>query len=331
MSDLQRHSLSLFAGAAVLLAAAGLEAAIIVVPDDLPTIQAAVTAALPGDTVQVRPGTYPESVRVEAGQTGLVLEGLGGRPVIAPPSGADAIRVNQVDGVVIRGLDIAASGGRGVRFDTSVGSTVDDLIVTGAKDGVLMRKGSGNTVSDSSVSGAFTDGIRFERSPGGVASDNTVASNGRNGIWMKSCDTAAVTGNTISASGKDGIQVTRADASASVTGNGIVTSGRVGLHVKSSANLTVTSNSSVGATKEAIALQRVTGGTFDGNTGNGATASGIRLRKAPGVTVSNSVADGNGQYGFWVQASPPIDDIGDLTGAGNTATGNPSGDFRVDP
>src|SRR5262245_37192489 len=116
MSKSHARCLGLVAGATGLLAAAGLEAAIITLPDDVPTIQAAVTAALPGDNVQVRPGTYPEKVRVEAGQTGLVLEGLGGRPVIVPPSGADAIRVNQVDGVVIRGLDIAASGGRGVRL-----------------------------------------------------------------------------------------------------------------------------------------------------------------------------------------------------------------------
>src|SRR5262245_46407147 len=106
MSEPRARAAGRLAGAAVFLAATGLRAAVIIVPDDQPTIQAAVTAALPGDMVQVRPGTYSESVRVDAAQTGLVLEGLGGRPVIAPPSGADAIRVDQVDGVVIRGLDI---------------------------------------------------------------------------------------------------------------------------------------------------------------------------------------------------------------------------------
>jgi len=314
----------------VLAASAG-QAAVIVVPDDQPTIQAAVTAALPGDVVQVRPGTYAESVRVDRGQTGLVLEGLGGRPTIVPPSRADGIRVDEVDGVVIRGLDVAAGGSRGVRLDKSVGCTLDDLIVTGARDGLFVRGGSGNTVTRNSVSGALTDGIHVERSPGAVVSENTVDGSGRNGIQVKSCDTATVTDNTVSASGKDGIQLIRAALSLIATGNVIMTSGRVGLQVKKSNAVTVTGNSSVGAGQDAVVLQRIAVGAFDGNTGTGAAGSGIRVRKCLDVSVGNSVADVNGQYGFWVQQSPPLDDAGDLTGAGNTATGNGVGDFRVDP
>ena len=318
-------------GAAFLLTATGSRAAVIVVPDDHATIQAAVTAAAAGDTVQVRPGTYAEKVRIEGARSGLILEALGGRPTITPPSG-EAFRVDEVGGVVIRGFDIAAaSGGRGVRLDKSVGSTLDDLVVTGAKDGILVRRGSAVTVTGSSVTGAFLDGIRMDRSPGAVVTANTVNGSGRHGIMVKSCATATVAGNTVSNTVRDGLQVMRADTSTSVTGNTVSMSGRIGLRVKSCSNATVTGTASVGAGRDAIVMLRVTTGTFDGNTASGAAASGIQLRRAENVTVTNNVADANGEYGFWVRLSPPLDDVGDLTGAGNTATGNPAGDFRVDP
>jgi len=195
-----------------------LEAATIVVPDDQPTIQAAVSAAIAGDTVQVRPGTYAESVLVANAQTGLVLEGLGGRPLLTPPSGANGIRVDEVNGVTIRGLEIQG-GSRGIRLDTSAGSTLTDLRLTAqTRDGILVRNGSGNTVSDSSVTGAFVDGIRVERSDAATVTGNSVSGSGRRGIQVKSAFTAVVSGNAVDGSGREGLEVLRMKTSAVVTG-----------------------------------------------------------------------------------------------------------------
>ena len=59
-------------------------AAIIIVPDDQPTIQAAIDVAMPGDTIQVRPAVYNEVLFVPETLTNLTIEGLGGRPKLAP-------------------------------------------------------------------------------------------------------------------------------------------------------------------------------------------------------------------------------------------------------
>src|SRR6185503_20773866 len=79
--------------AACVLAQLSVGAATIIVPDDNPSVRAAVESAGPGDVVQVRPGTYPEGVRIDASQTGISIEGLGGRPVLHPPV-SDGIRID---------------------------------------------------------------------------------------------------------------------------------------------------------------------------------------------------------------------------------------------
>lgn len=70
--------------AALVLSAGPAFGGIIIVPDDAPTIQAAADAANSGDTVEVRPGTYAEGIRVKGKSLSFV--GLGGRPVLMPGS-----------------------------------------------------------------------------------------------------------------------------------------------------------------------------------------------------------------------------------------------------
>src|SRR5678815_3250815 len=85
----RRHRL-----AVLLLAVAGgfaveTRADTLIVPDQYPTVQAAIDAAASGNVVQVRPGTYAEALSIEG--KSLVIEGLGGQPVIAPGSMAKGI------------------------------------------------------------------------------------------------------------------------------------------------------------------------------------------------------------------------------------------------
>ena len=74
----------------VALIALPLQAAIIDVPQDFPTIQAAINTASGGDTVLVAPGTYFESLTISIS---LCLKSQGGPDVtrISPPAVASRI------------------------------------------------------------------------------------------------------------------------------------------------------------------------------------------------------------------------------------------------
>ena len=57
------------------------------------SIQAAVDAAAPGDTVRIPPGTYRESITIQ--QDGISLRG--GRGVVIEPAGADPTACDTLD------------------------------------------------------------------------------------------------------------------------------------------------------------------------------------------------------------------------------------------
>ncbi len=284
------------------------EAAIIVVPDDQPTIQAAVDAATANDTIQIRPGTYAESVRIPEEKSGLTAEGLGGTPLVTPPAGKEGFRIDGAAGVTISG--VAVSGGTiGVRIDESDGSSVVGVTVSGAtKEGIRVKRGSMATIQDDDVSGVSGGrGIRVERAPGSMVLANTVTGSAREGIRVKVSDGAVIASNVVNGSGGDGIRLHKS-ANASVLSNDVDTSAGRGIRITVSADLTVRMNDA-----------------------DGSTRSGLYVDRCEVVTISDNHADGNGEYGIRVKKSPPIASAADLMAAGNTASGNTRGDFLVVP
>src|SRR4051812_42633410 len=125
-------AITIFAVTAALAATAGPAAAaqLFVCPEarcEYPTIQSAVNAAQPGDTIRLRDGTYSENVTVPAGKDGLTFRGAqagvagdgaddrGPETVLIGSGGGNALRVLssgvKVDGVTIAGSDIGVWSG----------------------------------------------------------------------------------------------------------------------------------------------------------------------------------------------------------------------------
>jgi parallel beta-helix repeat protein len=166
------------------------------------TIQAAIDAARPGDTIEVEPGTYRESVLVDI--DGITLRGLmdGGRRAVLDGDGertdaviasghrfaiegfavrnytSNGITVHGATGVVFRDLQVENTGLYGVYPVECKDVLVERVLVTGARDAAIYVGQSRDiVVRDNEVRGNVT-GIEIENSTnalveGNHAHDNT--------------------------------------------------------------------------------------------------------------------------------------------------------------
>ena len=138
------------------------------------SIQKAVDAAAPGDTVLLAPGTFQESVKI--GTPGLTLRGMGRATVLEPGTGKDTNKCAQKG----YGICIAGTKARDLK-----GVTITSLTVTGfPKAGVLSMATDGLTVQNVTAVKNGVWGIAQERSVRGRFLDNYARDNGDAGLFL---------------------------------------------------------------------------------------------------------------------------------------------------
>ncbi|MEU0948223.1 right-handed parallel beta-helix repeat-containing protein [Streptomyces canus] len=181
------------------------------------SIQQAVDAAEPGDTVLVTPGTYRESVTVST--PGITLTGMGRETVIEPGTDKAANSCAQYgNGICVMGT----------KAHDVEGVTVASLTVTGfTSTGVFAMATDGLTVRNVTAVKNGVWGIAQERSVHGVFRKNTARDNGDAGLFLA---------NTI-----------KEEAGAADTGGTLVErnrleGNRIGITVRRLRNLTVANN-----------------------------------------------------------------------------------------
>jgi hypothetical protein len=141
---------------AIVAAATALAPAVVRVPQDAPTIQAAVSAAAPGDTILVDRGTYPGGVGVPAAKTGLTIRGVDRNAVVldGQDKRSNGIEVH-ADGVTIQNLSAHDFLENGFYWEDVAGFTGSYLTVWNVKGYGIYAEGSTDGVFERDyVSGA---------------------------------------------------------------------------------------------------------------------------------------------------------------------------------
>ncbi|MFJ9694395.1 nitrous oxide reductase family maturation protein NosD [Kitasatospora sp. NPDC101183] len=137
------------------------------------SIQRAVDAAAPGDTVQVLPGTYPGSVRITT--PGLTLRGSGPASEIVPGDGTENACAAAGHGLCVVGTEAAPLEGL----------TVESIGVRGfRKNGIDITGTTGMAVRANSVQGNGEQGISQEVSTKASIVGNDVHGNGQSGVFL---------------------------------------------------------------------------------------------------------------------------------------------------
>ncbi|WP_327683515.1 right-handed parallel beta-helix repeat-containing protein [Kitasatospora sp. NBC_00458] len=189
------------------------------------SIQQAVDAALPGDTVQLLPGEYRGSIRITT--PGLTLRGAGPTSVILPAdttrAGAPAAETAAACAAAGHGLCVVGTDDRPL-----TGVTVEALAVTGfRKNGINATGTDGMTVRATHVHDNGQQGISQEKSTRGVITANESTRNGQSGVFL--ANSVDSEGGALSAAGTV------------VSGNQL-TDNRIGVTVRRLRDLTVEQN-----------------------------------------------------------------------------------------
>jgi len=133
------------AALALALCASSAGASVLKVPsDDYPTIQSAVDAAVPGDTIVVSKGIYDEDVSIDA-KADLTIRGKG-RPVIQPFGIGFAVTGGS-EAITITGFEIEG-GAVGAQVEASVGVLLSRLFIhDSTQAGIDLSLDTGATIS----------------------------------------------------------------------------------------------------------------------------------------------------------------------------------------
>ncbi|MEU1948681.1 right-handed parallel beta-helix repeat-containing protein [Streptomyces sp. NPDC020125] len=185
------------------------------------SVQAAVDAAKPGDTIELRPGTYRENIQISTDR--LTLLGAGESTVLSPAAKPS----DNACGAAGHGICVTGTAEDPVS-DVRIGS----LKVTGfAKNGIWGSGTDRMTVRDTVAEGNGQQGMGQEMSTRGTFADNVSRSNKQSGIFLA---------NTMDAEGG------ATDALGTLVAGNQLSGNRTGVVVRRLRDLTVEGNTITG-------------------------------------------------------------------------------------
>lgn len=190
------------------------EATTLIVPNDYPTIQAAINAAVSGSTILVKNGTYTENVLINKM---VSLLGENCETAIIDGGGIeDVVRIS-MDNVSVMGFTIRnsgqgyAEGNRaygGIELEQVKNCDIYGNIMTDNRFGIILSSSSNNSIVENNITANKHHGIGISDSSNyNNVSRNNITSNYYAGIEIYSSENNLIIGNVIAANNVGGIYV----------------------------------------------------------------------------------------------------------------------------
>lgn len=286
-----------------------------IVPDDFPTISAAVAGAVDVDgngivEIFVRAGIYQETVIINRDDLALEGEDPATTAIDGLPA-ADTVQIRG-DDVSVDGFTIFASGVfDSVDVQQVSGGTIQGNVLSGGASGIAANRVRGTVVADNEVTGTTLEAIKVDRGRQVLVLSNNVHDNAGEGIDVRRSNRIRVQSNLVTNNGSNGIR-----------------------DVQSSRNLYV-GNQSLGNNNEGFIIEQSSANRLLGNTSSQNVENGLRMKDTDNHLVSMNAFTDNGSFGVrrenWLnddfdRSLPGVQDPpGD-----NDLSGNADGPLRED-
>lgn len=245
------------------------------------TIQSAVDAASPGDTIRVCPGTYVEQVTISKS---LTIRGDNG--AIVMPT---AVRVNGTD--IPSGTPVAAV----ILVSNSAAVNVSNLIVDGSNNGIvecspdlkgILFQNSSGTIESNAVRH-----IRLSPSPNGCQSGEAIEVETASGLTS----TVQIQGNSVWDYQKNGITANQTGTAATIATNTVTGIGPTPGAAQNGIQVAFGATGSITGNTVADNIWSKCVSTRDCTT----NATGILVIESDGIVVTNNTT-GSNQVGIFV-------------------------------
>lgn len=194
-----------FCLAVMLILSAKSQASTIHVPDDYKNIQAAVDAAIPGDTIIVASGEYSENLVVTKPVIIKSKNGHDTSTVKALLPSAPVFKVINTDTVVISGFTAAGSANSGIYLYRAGKCEISNNKTVRNGSGIVLSLSDNNHLINNEIASNEKFGIYLESSGANTIDKNTVSLNNDKGIFFNLSDNNTLSENVVSSNYWDGI------------------------------------------------------------------------------------------------------------------------------
>ena len=281
------------------------------------SIQAAINASQPGDTIIVRDGTYTENVEVNGANLTLQSEnGSAFTTVVAAVNTSDVFLII-ANSVTITGFTVRnATSARGIRLLSVHHCTVSGNNASGNYHGIYLYSSSNNYLTNNTANSNNDHGIYlYSASNNNTLSGNTVNSNNGTGIYLGSANNNTLVGNTVNSNNGTGIYL-QSSSNNTLAGN-IASNNEWGIDLYSSSTNILTENTVSNNSNYGMYLRSSSNNnTLIGNTASNNANRGMYLSSSSNNILTNNTASNNANRGMYLSSSSN----NNLTG--NTASNN---------